>query len=131
MIRVFLGTVLASVFVDRPRADRRWPPAARDSLERLPVLVGPAVRDRDVRLPRPAQRDQHADVDRADAQRGQPLDRRVRRRSCPSLGVDGSVIALLVMAVAAAEATVGLAIVIAIYRNQKTPLVDEYDAMRQ
>jgi NADH-quinone oxidoreductase subunit K len=42
-----------------------------------------------------------------------------------------SVIALVVMAVAAAEATVGLAIVIAIYRNKKTPLVDEYDAMRQ
>ena len=49
----------------------------------------------------------------------------------PGLGAGGSVIALLVMAVAAAEATVGLAIVIAIYRNKKTPLVDEYDAMRQ
>ena len=49
----------------------------------------------------------------------------------PGLGVGGSVIALLVMAVAAAEATVGLAIVIAIYRNKHTPLVDEYDAMRQ
>ena len=33
--------------------------------------------------------------------------------------------------VAAAEATVGLAIVIAIFRNRKTPLVDEYDAMRR
>ena len=44
---------------------------------------------------------------------------------------EGSVIALMVMAVAAAEATVGLAIVIAIYRNKKTPLVDEYDAMSQ
>ena len=33
------------------------------------------------------------------------------------------------VAVAAAEATVGLAIVIAIYRNKKTPLVDEYDSM--
>jgi len=43
----------------------------------------------------------------------------------------GSVIALMVMAVAAAEATVGLAIVIAIYRNKRTPLVDEYDAMKQ
>jgi NADH:ubiquinone oxidoreductase subunit K len=42
-----------------------------------------------------------------------------------------SVIALMVMAVAAAEATVGLAIVIAIYRNKHTPLVDEYDAMKQ
>ena len=46
-----------------------------------------------------------------------------------TLGADGSVIALMVMAVAAAEATVGLAIVIAIYRNKKTPLVDEYDSM--
>ena len=34
------------------------------------------------------------------------------------------------MAVAAGEATVGLAIVIAIFRNRRTPLVDEYDAMR-
>jgi NADH-quinone oxidoreductase subunit K len=48
-----------------------------------------------------------------------------------SLNVDASVIALIVMAAAAAEATVGLAIVIAIYRNRKTPLVDEYDAMSQ
>ena len=47
------------------------------------------------------------------------------------LASDGSVIAIMVMAVAAAEATVGLAIVIAIYRNRKTPLVDEYDAMSQ
>jgi NADH-quinone oxidoreductase subunit K len=49
----------------------------------------------------------------------------------PRLGVNASVIALLVIGVAAAEATVGLAIVIAIYRNKKTPLVDEYDAMSQ
>jgi NADH-quinone oxidoreductase subunit K len=49
----------------------------------------------------------------------------------PSLNGTASVIALLVMAVAAAEATVGLAIVMAIYRNRRTPLVDEYDSMRQ
>ena len=49
----------------------------------------------------------------------------------PELNVDASVIALMVMAVAAAEATVGLAIVMAIYRNRRTPLVDEYDSMRQ
>ena len=49
----------------------------------------------------------------------------------PSLQDRGAVIALMVIAVAAAEATVGLAIVIAIYRNRKTPLVDEYDAMRR
>jgi NADH-quinone oxidoreductase subunit K len=47
------------------------------------------------------------------------------------LAESGSVIALMVMAVAAAEATVGLAIIIAIFRNKRTPLVDEYHAMRQ
>jgi NADH-quinone oxidoreductase subunit K len=49
----------------------------------------------------------------------------------PELGARGSVIALMVIAVAAAEATVGLAIVIAIYRNRRTPLVDEYASMRE
>jgi len=49
----------------------------------------------------------------------------------PKLATTGSVIALLVIGVAAAEATVGLAIVMAIFRNKKTPLVDEYDAMSQ
>ena len=49
----------------------------------------------------------------------------------PGLKADGSIITLMVIAVAAAEATVGLAIIIAIYRNRKTPLVDEYDAMRR
>jgi NADH-quinone oxidoreductase subunit K len=49
----------------------------------------------------------------------------------PKLANTGSVIAILVIGVAAAEATVGLAIVMAIFRNRKTPLVDEYDAMSQ
>jgi NADH:ubiquinone oxidoreductase subunit K len=49
----------------------------------------------------------------------------------PSLNGSAAVIALMVMAVAAAEATVGLAIVIAIYRNRRTPLVDEYTQMRE
>ena len=48
-----------------------------------------------------------------------------------TLQTHAAVIALLVIAVAAAEATVGLAIVIAIYRNRKTPLVDEYDSMSE
>jgi NADH-quinone oxidoreductase subunit K len=47
------------------------------------------------------------------------------------LQLHGAVIALLVIAVAAAEATVGLGIVMAIFRNRKTPLVDEYDKMSQ
>jgi NADH-quinone oxidoreductase subunit K len=49
----------------------------------------------------------------------------------PSLQNAASVIALTVMAVAAGEATVGLAIVIAIFRNRRTPLVDEYQSMRE
>ena len=49
----------------------------------------------------------------------------------PGLAAQGSAIALFVMAVAAAEATVGLAIVIANYRNRRTPLVDEYASMRE
>jgi NADH-quinone oxidoreductase subunit K len=49
----------------------------------------------------------------------------------PELAVHGAVIALIVIGAAAAEATVGLAIIMAIYRNRRTPLVDEYDAMRQ
>jgi len=49
----------------------------------------------------------------------------------PALAANGAVIALFVIATAAAEATVGLAIVIAIYRNRRTPLVDEYSSMRE
>jgi NADH-quinone oxidoreductase subunit K len=49
----------------------------------------------------------------------------------PELGTQASVIALMVISIAAAEATVGLAIIIAIFRNRRTPLVDEYDAMRE
>jgi NADH-quinone oxidoreductase subunit K len=49
----------------------------------------------------------------------------------PALKTHAAVIALLVIAVAAAEATVGLALVMAIYRNRKTPLVDEYDSMSE
>ncbi len=47
------------------------------------------------------------------------------------LQLHAAVIALLVIAVAAAEATVGLGIVMAIFRNRKTPLVDEYNEMSQ
>ena len=61
----------------------------------------------------------------------QPRDRRLRRVHASQLQAHASLIALIVMAVAAAEATVGLAIVIAIYRNRRTPLVDEYDSMRE
>lgn len=43
----------------------------------------------------------------------------------------GAIFALLVMAVAAAEATVGLALVIAIIRTRQTPEVDEYADLKE
>ena len=43
----------------------------------------------------------------------------------------GAVFSLLVMAVAAAEATVGLALVIAIIRTRQTPEVDDYADLRE
>jgi NADH-quinone oxidoreductase subunit K len=44
---------------------------------------------------------------------------------------NGAIFALLVMAVAAAEATVGLALVIAIIRTRQTPEVDEYSDLKE
>jgi NADH:ubiquinone oxidoreductase subunit K len=41
------------------------------------------------------------------------------------------VFALMIMAVAAAEATVGLALVIAIIRTRQTPEVDEYSDLKE
>ena len=43
----------------------------------------------------------------------------------------GAVFALMIMAVAAAEATVGLALVIAIIRTRQTAEVDEYSDLRE
>ncbi|WP_147534963.1 NADH-quinone oxidoreductase subunit NuoK [Bacillus marasmi] len=44
--------------------------------------------------------------------------------------IDGQIFALFTMAVAAAEAALGLAILIALYRNKKTVNVDEMDIMK-
>jgi NADH-quinone oxidoreductase subunit K len=49
----------------------------------------------------------------------------------PSDANAGGIFALLVMAVAAAEATVGLALVIAIIRTRQTPEVDEYADLKE
>ncbi|AZU64582.1 NADH-quinone oxidoreductase subunit NuoK [Neobacillus mesonae] len=44
--------------------------------------------------------------------------------------IDGQVFALFAMAVAAAEAAVGLAILMALYRNKKTVHIDEMNEMK-
>ena len=48
----------------------------------------------------------------------------------PMERVDGQVFALFVIAVAAAEVAVGLALIISIYRNRKTVNLDELDLLR-
>jgi NADH-quinone oxidoreductase subunit K len=49
----------------------------------------------------------------------------------PTPAISGGVFSLLIMAVAAAEATVGLALVIAIIRTRQTPEVDEYSDLKE
>ncbi len=51
------------------------------------------------------------------------------RATTPGL-LSGQVFAMFVIAVAAAEAAVGLAIIIALYRSKKTVNADEVDLMR-
>ena len=48
----------------------------------------------------------------------------------PAVRVDGQVFALFVIAVAAAEVAVGLALIISIYRNRKTVNLDELDLLK-
>jgi NADH-quinone oxidoreductase subunit K len=48
----------------------------------------------------------------------------------PMDNVDGQVFALFVIAVAAAEVAVGLALIISIYRNRKTVNLDELDLLK-
>ena len=49
----------------------------------------------------------------------------------PSESNTGAVFALMIMAVAAAEATVGLGLVIAIIRTRQTALVDQYSDLKE
>jgi NADH-quinone oxidoreductase subunit K len=44
--------------------------------------------------------------------------------------ITGQVFAIIVFAVAAAEVSVGLALVISVYRNRKTVVADELDMMK-
>ncbi|MGH2445452.1 MAG: NADH-quinone oxidoreductase subunit NuoK [Candidatus Limnocylindria bacterium] len=49
----------------------------------------------------------------------------------PSVANAGAVFALMIMAVAAAEVTVGLALVIAIIRTRQTAEVDQYSDLKE
>jgi len=45
-------------------------------------------------------------------------------------GVDGQAFALFIIALAAAEAAVGLALILAVYRERRTVSLDQLDALR-
>ena len=77
---------------------------------------------------RAPQRHRHLHGDRADAERRQP-DASSRSRAS-SASIDGQVIVFFVMTVAAAEAAVGLAIIIAVFRNRETVNADELTTLR-
>lgn len=48
----------------------------------------------------------------------------------PAANLDGQIFALFVIAVAAAEVAVGLALIISVYRNRRTVNLDELDILK-
>ena len=48
----------------------------------------------------------------------------------PGFGVDGQVFAIMIIALAAAEAAVGLALIISIYRARRTVELEDFSMMR-
>lgn len=45
-------------------------------------------------------------------------------------GIDGQIFALFIIAIAAAESAIGLAILFALYRNRKTVNIDEFNKLK-
>jgi NADH:ubiquinone oxidoreductase subunit 6 (subunit J) len=72
------------------------------------------------------QRDHPVPLHRADAERGEPRVRRVLALA----GIDGQIFVFFVMTVAAAEAAVGLALVIAIFRHLETVDMKNFNLLR-
>ena len=86
-----------------------------------------SVRHRGGRRAAAAQRDHHVHVHRADAQRREPDARRVLDDRWASTARS---FVFFVMAVAAAEAAVGLAIIIAIFRHYELVDVDRFNLLK-
>ena len=91
-------------------------------LERVPVL------HRHLRRPRTKERRARAHEHRAHAQRGEHQP--VAFSAFNQLGRPAQVFALFVITIAAAEVGVGLAIVLLIYRNERTADLDEVDQLK-
>jgi NADH-quinone oxidoreductase subunit K len=78
-------------------------------------------------LPEPQERHHHPDVDRADAAGGEHQPRRLLLL----LGdLTGQVFTLFVLTVAAAEAAIGLAILVCFFRNRGTIAVEDVNVMK-
>ena len=85
------------------------------------------LRHRDARRARAAQRDHHVPLHRAPAERGEPQ----RSWRSPICGAStGQIFVFFVMTVAAAEAAVGLAIIISIFRHYETVDVDNFNLLK-
>ena len=94
----------------------------------LPGSVLPAVPDRDGRRAVAPERPHRADGHRAPAQRRQPGLSGLAR----ALGDEkGHVFAFLIIAIAAAEAAVGLAILVGLFRTRQTIHLDEVSLMKR
>jgi NADH-quinone oxidoreductase subunit K len=91
------------------------------------VLSAIPVRLRRCRISDQAQHHHHLHVDRADAERREPFVRRLRGTQLNKL--DGHIFVFFVMVVAAAEAAVGLAIIIAVFRTRETLNVDRVNLL--
>jgi hypothetical protein len=94
----------------------------------LTVAAMPVHARRLRHLPQPQERHRHPDVDRADPARRQHQPRRVLEPS--SATSSGQVFALFVLTVAAAEAAIGLAILVVYYRNRGTIAVEDINMMK-
>ena len=90
------------------------------------ILAGVPLLHRCLRRARASQRCARAHERRAHAQRGQPQPGRVLRLP----PVSGQVFALFIITIAAAEVGVGLAIVLLIYRNLRSPDLDNIDQLK-
>jgi NADH-quinone oxidoreductase subunit H len=119
-LRGALGLLLAAAH----RRHRAGPEGLTHAAQPVPPARRRAVLHRRLRRDRPPQRRAGPDVDRAHPQLGQHQPGRLQRHDTGR--VDGQVFALFVIAVAAAEVGVGLAIVLLIFRNRSVD-IDQLD----
>jgi NADH:ubiquinone oxidoreductase subunit 6 (subunit J) len=106
----------------RKEGDLMVPLSLLPAAERISVCL------RRDRISDQAQHHHHLHVDRVDAERRESFLRRIRGALARALA--GQIFVFFVMVVAAAEAAVGLAIIIAVYRTRETLNVDQVNLLK-